>query len=106
MLYGIEVLTQCERIKLLDLRHQLMLSILGQDFRGQQMLQGRPGDIIHTTHSFTLVDLGLELHGGLKAIDHQAECPVNLAELKIRLPPYESHTAYRFAYYGSVLLVG
>jgi hypothetical protein len=99
------VLTQCERIKLLDLRTQLALSILGQDSRGQQTLQRRLGDIIHPMHPFTLVDFGLELHGGLKAIDHQAECPVNLAELLKRLHPYESHTANRLAYHGSVLLL-
>jgi hypothetical protein len=60
----IEVLTQCERIDLLNTLAQFALPGLRENPRGQQSLQGRLGRIIHPTHLLALANFGLELEGG------------------------------------------
>lgn len=47
----------------------------------------------------------LELEGGLKAIDHQAQYLVDLAQLLIRLHSDQPRTAHRLAHHGSILLL-
>lgn len=69
-------------------------------------MQWRLSLIIHAAHLLALGNFGLELEGRLITIDHQAQHPVDLAELLIHLYPLKSRTADCLAYHRSVLLVG
>jgi hypothetical protein len=81
----IEVLTQYKRIDLLNTPAQFALPGLREDPRGQQSLQRRLGCFIHTMHLLALENFGLQLEGGLKAIDDEPQRPVDLAELGVGL---------------------
>ncbi len=102
---GIELLTEREWIKLLGPPPQILLPILREHPRGEQTLQGRLGNIILQAHPLALGHLRLELEGGLKAIDHQAQDLVDFAQLLIRLSSDQPRTAHRPAHHGSVLLL-
>ena len=47
----------------------------------------------------------LELEGGLKAIDHQAQYLVDFAQLLRCLHSDQTRTAHRLAHHGSILLL-
>jgi hypothetical protein len=42
--------------------------------------------------------------GGLEAVDHQAQCSVDFAQLMVRLHALQSDTAHRLAHHCSILL--
>jgi hypothetical protein len=67
-------------------------------------LQGRLGDIIHTLHPVALGHVRLELEGRLKAIDHEPQRLIDLAELIICLHSHQASTTHRLAHHGSILL--
>jgi hypothetical protein len=99
------LLAEREWIELPGPLPQLPLPVLRELPRGKQPLQRRLGNIILPAHPLALVYLRLELEGGLKAIDYQAQDLVDFAQLLIRLYSNQPHTAHRPAHYGSILLL-
>ena len=62
--------------------------------------------IIDPAHLSPIVLCGLQLHGGLKAIDDEAQRSIDLAELVVGLDSREPYTAYRLAHNCAIFLVG
>src|SRR5437764_1154772 len=56
-------------------------------------------------HLLALENFGLQLEGGLKAIDDEPQRPVDLAELGVGLCSHEPHMAHRLAHHGSIFLL-
>src|SRR5260370_15393675 len=97
--------TQGEWIDLLNLSVQGCLLGLRQNTRRQETPQWRLGHIIDATDLIAFGHFRLKLERRLEAVDHQAQRSIDLAQLVVRLNAFQSHTAHRFAYHRTILLL-
>jgi len=104
LLQLLQVAKQIERIKRLGHLLHVVLDVLWQEAREQESLEWRLGRIVDAVYFSSLVLLGEQFHGGLKAVDIETHGPVQLTKLPRRVLPHKTAKAHELAHNSSVFL--
>ena len=100
----LELVEEVDGIENLDHLGQFLL-LLGREYpRQQESLQRSFGWIIHTTNLFPVAFFREQLHGGLKAVDIQAQRTVELGQLTVGVFSHEAIIADHLAHNNAIFL--